>query len=121
MTKKKVNCRYELLCLLNEKEKNKEKYEKMIKNIQEILGKENITKVEEKDWKPAYKINTLKTGKYVLIYFNSARPQAKEMEKNVLQTAPKDFLNRYLLVNLEDEKKNKIKLINKKDKDAEQS
>ncbi|MEG7979139.1 MAG: hypothetical protein NY202_04540 [Mollicutes bacterium UO1] len=49
MTKKKVNCHYELLCLLNEKEKNKEKYEKMINNIEGILGKENIEKVEEKE------------------------------------------------------------------------
>ena len=49
MTKKKVNCSYELLCLLNEKEKNKERYEKMVKNMEELLGKENIEKVEEKD------------------------------------------------------------------------
>jgi hypothetical protein len=49
MTKKKVNCHYELLCLLNEKEKNVKKYEKMIKNTEELLGKENIVKVEEKD------------------------------------------------------------------------
>jgi len=49
MTKRKVNCHYELLCLLNEKEKNKEKYEKMVKNMEELLGKENIKKVEEKD------------------------------------------------------------------------
>jgi hypothetical protein len=49
MTKKKVNCHYELLCLLNEKEKNKEKYEKMINNIETLLGKENIVKVEKKD------------------------------------------------------------------------
>jgi len=49
MTKKKVNCSYELLCLLSEKEKNKERYEKMVKNMEELLGKENIKKVEEKD------------------------------------------------------------------------
>jgi ribosomal protein S6 len=118
MTKKKVNCSYELLCLLNEKEKNKEKYEKMVKNMEELLGKENIKKVEEKDWKPVYKINKLKEGKYLLIYFNSERQKAKELEKNILQTAPKEFLNRYLLINLADEKRNKIKLT-KKDKDAE--
>jgi ribosomal protein S6 len=92
----------------------------MIKNTEELLGKENIVKVEEKDWKPVYKISKLKESKYILIYFNSERPKAKELEKNVLQTAPKDFLNRYLLINLEDEKRNKIKLI-KKNKDAEQN
>jgi len=49
MTKKKVNCHYELLCLFNDKEKKKERYEKMIKSMEELLGKENITKVEEKN------------------------------------------------------------------------
>jgi len=53
-------------------------------------------------------------GNYLLIYFKSAREKAKELEKNILQTAPKEFLNRYLLLNLEDEPRNKIKL-NKKD------
>ena len=49
MTKRKVNCHYELLCLLNEKEKNKEKYEKIIKSMKDFLGEEKITKVEEKN------------------------------------------------------------------------
>lgn len=50
MTKKKENCRYELLCLLNEKNnKNKKKYEKLINNIEELIGKENVEKIEEKD------------------------------------------------------------------------
>jgi hypothetical protein len=49
MTKRKINCHYELLFLLNEKEKNMKKYEKMIKDMEELLGKENIVKVEEKD------------------------------------------------------------------------
>lgn len=88
----------------------------MLKNMEEFLGKENIEKVEEKDWKPVYKISKLNEGNYVLIYFTAERPQAKELEKNILQTAPKEFLNRYLLINLADEKRNKIKLT-KKDKD----
>jgi len=62
----------------------------------------------------------LNVGNYILIYFASERLKAKELEKNILQSAPKDFLNRYLLINLEDEKRNKIKL-KKKDKDAEQN
>jgi hypothetical protein len=56
----------------------------------------------------------LLNGSYLLIYFNSKREKAKELEKKVLQSTPKEFLNRYLLLNLEDEPKNKIKL-NKKD------
>ncbi len=117
MTKKKVNCRYELLCLLNEKDKNKEKYEKMISDMEGLLGKENIEKVEEKNWKPVYKISQLDEAAYILIYFTSERPKAQELEKKILQTAPKDFLNRYLMLNLEDEKRNKIKL----KKNAEQN
>ena len=83
--------------------------------MKEFLGKENIEKIEEKNWKPVYKITKLDKSTYILIYFTSERQKAKELEKNILQTAPKDFLNRYLLINLEDEKKNKIKL----KKDAE--
>jgi len=49
MTKKKEICRYELLCLLNEKEKNKDKYEKMIANLQKITPEEKLEKMEEKD------------------------------------------------------------------------
>ena len=36
--------------------------------------------------------------------------KAKELEENILKISPKDFLNRYLLLNLEDEPRNKIKL-----------
>ena len=36
MTKKKENCRYELLCLINERDKNKEKYEKMISEVEDL-------------------------------------------------------------------------------------
>lgn len=49
MTKKKENCHYELLCLLNEKEKNQEKYVKMLESVEKLLGKDNIKKVEEKN------------------------------------------------------------------------
>ena len=118
MTKRKENCRYELLCLLNDKEKKQEKYEKMMKDMENLLGKENIEKIEEKNWKPVYQISQLGVGNYLLVYFKSAREKAKELEKNILQSAPKNFLNRYLLINLEDEPRNKIKL-NKKD--AEQN
>lgn len=111
-----MECRYELLCLLNERKKNEEKYKKLIGNMEGLLGKENIEKVEEKDWKPAFKINKLKDEFYILINFISKRTKAKELEKNVLQATSKDFLNRYLLLNLEDEKNLKIKLTKKIDK-----
>jgi ribosomal protein S6 len=113
MTKKKMDCRYELLCLLNERKKNEEKYKRLIENMEVLLGKENIEKIEEKDWKPAFKINKLKDEFYILINFISKRTKAKELEKNVLQATSKDFLNRYLLLNLEDEKNLKIKLTKK--------
>jgi hypothetical protein len=49
MTKKKENCHYELLCLFNEKNKNQDKYQKMIGSLEELLGQEKIEKIEEKD------------------------------------------------------------------------
>lgn len=111
-----MDCRYELLFLLNEKQKNEEKYKKLIGNMESLLGKENVEKIEEKDWKPAFKINKIKDGSYVLVNFVAKRTKAKELEKDILRTASKDFLNRYLLLNLEDEKNLKIKLTKKTDK-----
>src|SRR3954451_1801307 len=125
MTKKKATCRYELLCLLNDKSKNQDKYEKMINNMENLLGKENIEKVEErKDLKPVYEISNLKAGNYVLVYFNSTRTKAQQLEKDILQPLLGTFLNRHLLLNLENEKKIKIKLMKKTEnfqsnKDAE--
>jgi len=49
MTRKKQNCHYELLCLLNEKEKNQEKHKHMIEGIEKVLGKDNLEKIEEKN------------------------------------------------------------------------
>lgn len=55
-------------------------------------------------------------GNYVLIHFSSEREKVGRLEKNILQSKEfEEFLNRYLLLNLEDEKKNKIKL---KEKDV---
>ena len=48
MTKKKEICQYELLCLLNDKENKQEKYDRMIKDMEKLIGKENILKIEEK-------------------------------------------------------------------------
>jgi len=118
MTRKKQNCHYELLCLLNEKEKNQEKHKHMIDSIEKVLGKDNLEKIEEKSWKPVYQINQIVTATYLLIYFRAEREKIQELKKDVLQTIPKNFLNRYLLINLTDESKLKI---NKYKKDAEQN
>ena len=96
----------------------KNKYEKMITDIENMMGKENV-KVEEKKWKPVDKVKKLTKGSYTLIYFNSERKKVEELKKNVLQSVPKEVLNRYKLLNLTDES-NKIKLI-KKDKDVKQN
>ena len=48
MTKKKEICKYELLCLLNDKENKQDKYKKMITDMEQLIGKEKILKVEEK-------------------------------------------------------------------------
>jgi hypothetical protein len=54
----------------------------------------------------------------LLIYFRAEREKIQELKKDILQTIPKNFLNRYLLINLTDESKLKI---NKYKKDAEQN
>ncbi|RHZ35225.1 30S ribosomal protein S6 [endosymbiont GvMRE of Glomus versiforme] len=91
---------YELLCLLNEKEKNKSKLEELISNIENCLGKGSIKKIEEKDWRPAYKIKKMNEGYYMLIYFNSKKEKVEKLKETFLQFVPKEFLNRYKLINL---------------------
>jgi ribosomal protein S6 len=121
MTKKKQNCHYELLCLLNEKEKNQEKYKQMIESIEKVLGKDKLEKIEEKNWKPAYRISQILTATYLLIYFKAEREKVQELKKNILKTTPKNFLDRYLLLNLTDESKLKINKYKKEKEDAEQN
>ncbi|CAI2161869.1 5534_t:CDS:2 [Funneliformis geosporum] len=53
----------------------------MIKNLEELLGKENIEKIEEKDWKPVY----IEEGSYVLINFSSPREKIKQLEKELIK------------------------------------
>ena len=104
MTKKKENCCYELLCLLNEN-----KCQKMIEDMEKILGKENIEKIEKKDWKPAFQPKHLTgQGNYVLIYFNSEREKVRQLKEDILKSIPN-----HLLLNLTDEKGSKIKLTKK--------
>ena len=105
MTKLKDSCRYELFCLINEKNKNEDKYKKFISEITKKTGEENLEKVETTGLKTSYKINSLTSGTYVLINFNSSRKIAHEIEKEILEKSPKNFLNRYLLINLEKENK----------------
>jgi len=121
MTRKKQNCNYELLCLLNEKEKNQEKHKQMIESIEKVLGKDNLEKIEEKNWKPAYRISQITTSTYLLIYFRAEREKVQEIKKHILHTIPKNFLNRYLLINLTDESKLKINNYKKEKEDAEQN
>jgi len=121
MTKKKEICQYELLCLLNDKENKQEKYDRMIKDMEKLIGKENILKIEEKPWKPVYQISGLINGGYLLIILRLVRTKAKELEKEILNISPKDFLNRYFLLNLEDEPRNKTKLNKLKNEDAQQN
>jgi ribosomal protein S6 len=116
MAKKKDNCRYELLCLINNREKNRERYERMISEINNLVGEK--VEVEEKDFKPAYKINGTGELNYILIKFTSKRLTAKDLDNEILKACPKELLNRYMLINLDSEKKNKVKSpIKKKEND----
>ena len=56
-------------------------------------------------------------GKYILIHFNSERKKVEKLNKDILQSiSNRDLFKLHLLLNLTDEKRNKIKL---KSKDVE--
>jgi len=125
MGQKKEFCRYDFCCLLNEKKKNKEKYDKMVNDITELLGKDNIEKIEERrDLEPSHEVKNVVNGTYVTIIFNAERKTAKELNEKIVKVLQKqgNFLNRSLLINLTDEKKIKIrKIIQEKKKNVEQN
>jgi ribosomal protein S6 len=93
----------------------------MIIDIENMIGKENVKVEERPDLKPVYKIDGLDLGTYILINFTTKRKVIPELEKNILSpVAIKEFLKRYILLNLttESKKTNKTKL---KEKNVEQS
>ena len=96
---------YELLLVLNEKQKNENKYEKM---LQEIAERVKIEKTEAKDWKTAYPIKQTTYVSYSVITFSSSPAAIPELMNKILKSYPQDFLNRYLLINLEREKSKSI-------------
>jgi hypothetical protein len=109
---------FDLLFLFNEKEKNKNRIEKFFSEIEEHLGSENIKKKEERaDLKLVPSVSKrLKDWAYFQLVFSSDGEKVKSLEKDVLQAYPRDICNRYLLVNLEGERKlktNKKKIVNK--------
>jgi hypothetical protein len=58
----------------------------------------------------------------LLVYFKAEREKIQELKDNILQPLPKNFINRYLLVNLTEESKIKnIKYKSKQKENAEQS
>ncbi|KLL02494.1 MAG: hypothetical protein MRERC_1c093 [Mycoplasmataceae bacterium RC_NB112A] len=105
MVDQKANVHYELLLVLNEKEKNKPKYEKL---LQELTSQVKVEKVEEKDWKTVYTIKQTTNISYCLITFFSSPSILSSLINKVLKTYPKEFLNRYLLINLDREKRKSI-------------
>ena len=107
MTKKKMTCQYELLWLGKEKDK-------LINQMENFLGKENITEIKEKNWKPVYKIYNLLEASYLLINFFSSRQKIIPLLQNVLQSTERSSFSRYNLVNLTDEKWSKVKRSNVK-------
>ena len=104
MEKEKVN-HYELLLVLNEKQKNENKYEKM---LQELTAQVKIEKKEEKDWKTAYPIKRTTNISYVVITFSSLSAAIPDLISKTLKPYSPDFLNRYLLLNLNRESRKSI-------------
>ena len=96
---------YELLLVLNEKQKNENKYAKM---VQEIAAQVKIEKTEEKDWKTAYPIKQTTSISYTVVTFTSSPSIIPTLIKKILKPYPRDFLNRYSLINLDREKSKSI-------------
>ncbi|MCE8159140.1 MAG: 30S ribosomal protein S6 [Candidatus Moeniiplasma glomeromycotorum] len=96
---------YELLLVLNEKQKNESKYEKM---LQEIAERVKIEKNEAKDWKTAYPLKQTTHISYSVITFSCSPTTIPDLVSKILKPYPRDFLNRYSLINLEREKSKSI-------------
>lgn len=105
MENQKALGRYELLLVLNEKQKNKSKYEKM---LQALTSQVKIEKTEAKDWKTAYPIKQTTQISYNLITFSAPSSTLPHLINKILKPCPKELLNRYSLINLDREKSQSI-------------
>ncbi|MCE8163050.1 MAG: hypothetical protein I3273_00145 [Candidatus Moeniiplasma glomeromycotorum] len=105
MVKEKETNHYELLLVVNEKKKNENTYKKM---IHELSSQVKIEKTEEKEWKTAYQIKQTTSISYVVVTFFAPPLTIPDLVNKILKPYPKEFLNRYLLINLDREKSKSI-------------
>lgn len=93
---------YEILCIV--KETDSEKKDKLIKDIEDVIG-QNKVKFSSEVKKLAYTIENLESAEYLLLNFEAKRSDISLVE-GLLKNS---FVVRHMTINLDTEKKIKIK------------
>ena len=93
---------YEILCII--KESDSEKKSKLIEEIEKVISP-NKVKFSSEVKKLAYKIENLESAEYLLLNFEAKRSDTSEIEEII----KKSFVVRHMTINLDTEKKIKIK------------
>ncbi|WNE41857.1 MAG: hypothetical protein AD073_000192 [Mycoplasmataceae bacterium] len=93
---------YEILCII--KESDSEKKSKLIDELEKVISPNKI-KFSSDIKKLAYKIENLESAEYLLLNFEAKRSDTSEIEEII----KKSFVVRHMTINLDTEKKIKIK------------
>lgn len=93
---------YEILCII--KESDSEKKSKLIDELEKVVSPNKI-KFSSDTKKLAYKIENLESAEYLLLNFEAKRSNTSEIEEII----KKSFVVRHMTINLDTEKKIKIK------------
>jgi ribosomal protein S6 len=93
---------YEILCII--KESDSEKNQNLIKEIEKSISL-NKVKFSSEVKKLAYRIENLETAEYLLLNFEAKRSEISEVEEIIR----KSFVVSHMTINLDTEKKIKIK------------
>jgi ribosomal protein S6 len=89
---------YEVLCIIKENESNRK--ENLIEEIENLISPEKV-KSESKIKELKYTIDNLNSAEYLLLNFTTEKNKISLIEK----TLTKSFIIRYMLINLDKEKK----------------
>ena len=99
--------KYEILCII--KEIDKEKKEPLINSIEKIINPEKV-KFSSEIKKLAYRIEDLESADYTLLNFEAKRDDISSVEEIIKNS----FIVRYMIINLDTEKKFKLSKLLKK-------
>ncbi|WNE41349.1 MAG: hypothetical protein AM1032_000089 [Mycoplasmataceae bacterium] len=93
---------YEILCIV--RETDSEKKDKLIKDIESVIS-QNKVKFSSEVKKLAYTIENLESAEYLLLNFEAKRSEISSVEELLKNS----FIVRHMTINLDTEKKIKIK------------